>query len=181
MFGFTELNDSCPDRRIGDNDDIHAVVSLVKAMPMRSKTTDSRFRRADQATTEAPPLIDLLGRAEWLANLDRRVRLQLPADLAGGLVIANVRQDTLVVTTAHPALARRARLEQKRILEAANRFLTPPLKTLTVKVTPPTADPLISTVSTPPSETAIEHLRLAALALGDAEMAAAFASLSQKR
>lgn len=149
-------------------------------MPMRSKTTDSRFRRADQATTEAPPLANLLDRAEWLANLDRRVRLQLPADLARGLIIANVRESTLVVTTPHPTLARRARLEQKRILEAANRFLTEPLRTLTVKVTPPVAGLDTSEASSPPSKAAIEHLRLAALALGDAEMAAAFASLSQK-
>lgn len=149
-------------------------------MPMRPKTTDSRFRRADQATMEAPPLLDLLGRAKWLATLDHRVRQQLPADLARGLVIANVRQNALVVTTSHPALARRVRLEQKRILEAANRFLTEPLKTLTVKVTPPPTGDDTRVEAIPPSPVATEHLRLAALALGDADMAAAFASLSQK-
>ena len=149
-------------------------------MPMRSKTTDSRFRRADQATSEAPPLLDLLGRAQWLAAFDHRVRQQLPADLARGLMIANVRANALVVTTSHPALARRARMEQKRILEAANRFLPEPLKTLTVKVIPPATGVETSVAASPPSSVAIEHLRLAALALGDAEMAAAFASLSQK-
>lgn len=149
-------------------------------MPMRPKTTDSRFRRADKASSEAPPLLDLLGRAEWLAQLDLKVRRQLPADLARGLVVANVRGNALVVTTPHQALARRVRLEQARILEAANRFLSEPLKTLTVKVIPPSAGVETSGETLPPSSVALEHLRLAALALGDPEMAAAFASLSQK-
>ncbi|MBT8099449.1 MAG: DUF721 domain-containing protein [Gammaproteobacteria bacterium] len=77
----------------------------------------------------------MVERARAMASLTETLTLALPAELAGALIAANVREnEELVVIAASPAWAARLRFESDSLITAANKA-GEQVKTCTVKVT----------------------------------------------
>lgn len=65
-------------------------------------------------------LAEIVERAQAMASLTRTLTLALPAELAGALVAANIREnEELVVIAASSAWAARLRFESERLIAAA--------------------------------------------------------------
>lgn len=142
---------------------------------MSTKPVANILSRHDSA------LNPLLERAQYLRQLTQALRDSLDAQLAEHVTVANLREQTAVITTDTPAWLTQLRYQAPTILRLLKAF--PGLEYLQkvqfkiqpASTTPPAGPPRRATLST----TSAQFLQSAALSTEDDELAEALYRLSQ--
>lgn len=109
----------------------------------------------------SPDVAGLTRRAGKLADLGARLNRVLPSALAAQVTLANLRERKLVFLATTPGWATRLHYSQPIVLEAA-RQLGLDVQGLVIKLAAPPVAEAAGPASSPPSQTALRHLELAA-------------------
>ena len=145
---------------------------------MQSTPRSPKPRSTAKKVGECGPVAALLARARALDALDRQLRQSLPEPLRSHCCLASVQTGRVVFLADSSVWAAKLRLQQNAIIAQARVASGLPIEKFAVKVAPLPPRPPRQTRRKPLSTAAAEHLRAAAVSIGDPELRAAYLRLA---